>query len=84
LCPRAAMARLRAGRVREHPDPVGAGFVDSLACPGGNVTGFTQVEYSTSMKWLALLKQIAPGVTRVGVLRPAAVTPARESEHDCG
>jgi putative tryptophan/tyrosine transport system substrate-binding protein len=44
------------------PDPVGAGFVDSLARPGGNVTGFTQFEYSTSVKWLELLKHIAPGV----------------------
>ena len=51
------------------PDPVGAGFVDSLARPGGHVTGFTQFEYSTSVKWLELLKQIAPGVTRAGVLR---------------
>jgi putative ABC transport system substrate-binding protein len=51
------------------PDPVGAGFVDSLARPGGNVTGFTQFEYGTSVKWLELLKQIAPGVTRAGVLR---------------
>jgi len=50
-------------------DPVGAGFVDSLARPGGNATGFTQFEYSLSGKWLELLKQIAPGVTRVGVLR---------------
>ena len=51
------------------PDPVGAGYVDSMARPGGNVTGFTQFEYSTSVKWLELLKQIAPTVTRVGVLR---------------
>ena len=51
------------------PDPVGAGFVDSLGRPGGNATGFTQFEYSTSVKWLELLKQIAPGVTRVAVLR---------------
>ena len=51
------------------PDPVGAGFVDSLARPGGNITGFTQFEYATSVKWLELLKQIAPGVTRVAVLR---------------
>ena len=51
------------------PDPVGAGFVESLARPGGNVTGFTQSEYSMSVKSLELLKQIAPGVTRVGVLR---------------
>ena len=50
------------------PDPVGAGFVDSLARPGGNATGFLLYEYSISGKWLELLKQIAPGVTRVAVL----------------
>jgi putative ABC transport system substrate-binding protein len=50
-------------------DPVGAGFVDSLSRPGGNATGFVQFEYSLSGKWLELLKQIAPGVTRVAVLR---------------
>jgi putative ABC transport system substrate-binding protein len=50
-------------------DPVGAGFVDSLARPGGNATGFMSSEYSLSGKWLELLKQIAPGVTRVAVLR---------------
>jgi putative ABC transport system substrate-binding protein len=50
-------------------DPVGAGLVDSLARPGGNVTGFMSAEYSTSGKWLELLKEIAPGVTRVAVLR---------------
>jgi putative tryptophan/tyrosine transport system substrate-binding protein len=48
-------------------DPVGAGFVDSLARPGGNATGFMSYEYSLSGKWLELLKQIAPGVTRVAV-----------------
>ena len=53
-------------------DPVGAGFVDSLARPGGNVTGFMTVEYSFGGKWLEMLKQIAPNVTRVGVLRDAA------------
>jgi putative ABC transport system substrate-binding protein len=53
-------------------DPVGAGFVDSLARPGGNVTGFMTMEYSMSGKWLELLKQIAPGVTRVAVFRDAA------------
>jgi putative ABC transport system substrate-binding protein len=56
------------------PDPVGAGFVDSLARPGGNATGFTQYEYSTSGKWLELLKEIAPGVTRAAVIRDAAIT----------
>ena len=50
-------------------DPVGAGFVDSLARPGGNVTGFMSVEYSMGGKWLELLKQIAPGMTRAAVLR---------------
>ena len=50
-------------------DPVGAGFVESLARPGGNTTGFTQFEYDLSGKWLELLREIAPGVTRVGVLR---------------
>jgi putative ABC transport system substrate-binding protein len=55
-------------------DPVGAGFVNSLARPGGNATGFTQFEYTLSGKWLELIKQIAPGVTRVAVLRDPAVT----------
>jgi putative tryptophan/tyrosine transport system substrate-binding protein len=50
-------------------DPVGAAFIESLARPGGNATGFMTVEYSTSGKWLELLKQIAPGVTRAAVLR---------------
>jgi putative tryptophan/tyrosine transport system substrate-binding protein len=54
-------------------DPVGAGFVDSLAQPGGNTTGFIAFEYGISAKWLELLKQIAPGVTRVGVVRDAAI-----------
>jgi putative ABC transport system substrate-binding protein len=56
-------------------DPVGAGVVDSLARPGGNVTGFMIFEYSMSGKWLELLKQVAPGVTRAAVLRDA-VNPA--------
>ena len=50
-------------------DPVGAGFVESLSRPGGNATGFTQFEYSTSGKWLELLKEIVPRVTRAAVLR---------------
>jgi ABC-type uncharacterized transport system substrate-binding protein len=50
-------------------DPVGSGFVENLARPGGNTTGFMQFEYSLSGKWLELLKQIAPGVTRAAVLR---------------
>jgi ABC-type uncharacterized transport system substrate-binding protein len=53
-------------------DPVGAGFVASLAQPGGNATGFTQFEYGMSGKWLELLKQIAPGLKRAAVLRDAA------------
>jgi putative ABC transport system substrate-binding protein len=54
-------------------DPVGAGFVESLARPGGNITGFMQFEYSLSGKWLELLKQIAPSVARAAVLRDPAV-----------
>jgi len=53
-------------------DPVGAGFVQSLARPGGNATGFTTYEYSMSGKWVELLKQIAPHVTRVAVIRDPA------------
>jgi ABC-type uncharacterized transport system substrate-binding protein len=56
------------------PDPVGAGIVESLSQPGGNATGFLQFEYSLSGKWLELLKQIAPGVTRAAVLRDSAIT----------
>ena len=55
------------------PDPVGAGFVDSLARPGGNATGFTLFEYSIGGKWLELLKEIAPRMTRVAVVRDAAI-----------
>jgi putative tryptophan/tyrosine transport system substrate-binding protein len=55
-------------------DPVGAGFVDSLARPGGNTTGFISFEYGLSGKWLELLKEIAPGVTRVAVLRDSAIS----------
>ena len=54
-------------------DPVGAGFVASLARPGGNATGFTLFEYGLSGKWLELLKQIAPRVTRVAVLRDSTL-----------
>ena len=54
-------------------DPVGAGFVNSLARPGGNATGFTHFEYGISAKWLELLKQIAPNVTRAAVLRDPAI-----------
>jgi putative ABC transport system substrate-binding protein len=55
-------------------DPVAAGFVDSLARPGGNATGFMVLEYSLGGKWLELLKQIAPGVTRVAVLRDPGIS----------
>jgi putative tryptophan/tyrosine transport system substrate-binding protein len=51
------------------PDPVGSGFVESLARPGGNVTGFTPFEFGMSGKWLELLKEVAPRVTRAAVLR---------------
>jgi putative ABC transport system substrate-binding protein len=50
-------------------DPVGASFVDSMARPGGNATGFTNFEYSMGAKWLELLKEVAPGVTRAAVIR---------------
>jgi putative tryptophan/tyrosine transport system substrate-binding protein len=50
-------------------DPVNSGFVDSLARPGGNITGFVSMDFGIGAKWLEILKQIAPGVARVGVLR---------------
>ena len=53
-------------------DPVGAGFADSLAKPGGNATGFMTTEYGVAGKWLELLREIAPKVTRMGVLRDAS------------
>jgi len=56
------------------PDPVGAGFVDSLSRPGGNATGFVQFEYGLGAKWLELLKQIAPNITRTAILRDPAIT----------
>ena len=55
------------------PDPVGAGFVDSLARPGGNATGFIAYEYGLSGKWLEVLKEIAPIVTRAAVIRDPAL-----------
>jgi putative ABC transport system substrate-binding protein len=55
------------------PDPVGAGFVKSLSRPGGNATGFMMFEYSLCGKWLELLKEIAPRVTRAAVLRDPAI-----------
>jgi len=54
-------------------DPVGTGIVDSLSRPGGNATGFAQFEFSLSGKWLELLKQVAPGVTRAAILRDASL-----------
>jgi putative tryptophan/tyrosine transport system substrate-binding protein len=55
-------------------DPVGAGFVDSLAHPGGNATGFIAVEYGFGGKWLELLKQLVPGLTRVAVIRDPSIS----------
>ena len=55
-------------------DPVGAGFVTSLARPGGNVTGFASHEFGFPIKWLELLKQIAPGITRAAVLRDPSIS----------
>jgi putative tryptophan/tyrosine transport system substrate-binding protein len=54
-------------------DPVGLGFVDNMARPGGNITGFSAFEYGTSGKWLELLKQVATGVTRAAVVRDPAI-----------
>ena len=59
--------------------PVGAGFVDSLARPGGNITGFIAFEYSLSGKWLELLKEVAPRMTRVAVFREPTVRPGPAS-----
>ena len=56
-------------------DPVGSGFVESLSRPGGNATGFLLFEYDLCGKWLELLKEIAPGVTRAAVLRDATAIP---------
>jgi putative ABC transport system substrate-binding protein len=55
------------------PDPVGSGFVESLSRPGGNATGFMMFEYSLCGKWLELLKEIAPSITRAAVLRDPAI-----------
>jgi putative ABC transport system substrate-binding protein len=56
------------------PDPVGAGLVESLARPGGNITGFTSFDFGIGAKWLELLKEIAPNVTRAAVLRDPAIS----------
>ena len=55
-------------------DPVSGGFVASLAKPGGNITGFTNLDYGMGAKWVELLKEIAPYVTHVGVIRDPATT----------
>ena len=66
-------------------DPVGAGFVASLARPGGNTTGFMQLEYSIGTKWLELLKDAEPRVTRVAVLRdPTLASGKRPVRRDPG
>jgi putative ABC transport system substrate-binding protein len=59
-------------------DPVGSGFVESLARPGGNVTGFMVMEPTIASKWLELLKEIAPRVNRVAFLFNPATTPYRD------
>ena len=56
------------------PDPVGAGYVDSMARPGGNVTGFTPFEFGIGGKWLELLREVAPNVTRAGIVRDPAIS----------
>jgi len=56
------------------PDPVGAGYADSMARPGGNATGFSQFEFGIGAKWLELLKEIVPNVKRAGVIRDPAIT----------
>jgi putative ABC transport system substrate-binding protein len=56
------------------PDPVGAGYVDSLARPGGNVTGFSQFEFGIGAKWLELLKEIVPDLKGVGIIRDPTIT----------
>src|SRR5262249_47719879 len=56
------------------PDPVGSGYADSLARPGGNATGFAQYEYGIGSKWLQLLKELAPGLKQVGVIRDPTIT----------
>jgi putative ABC transport system substrate-binding protein len=70
-------------------DPVGGGFVDSLARPGGNITGFAAIEFGMNAKWPELLKQIAPRVKRVGVVgfitvQDRTLTPLVERFIDCG
>src|SRR5690242_7667066 len=56
------------------PDPIGAGYADSLAHPGGNATGFGQFEYGIGAKWLELLKEVAPTAKRAGIIRDPTIT----------
>jgi putative ABC transport system substrate-binding protein len=56
------------------PDPVGAGYAESMARPGGNITGFTPFEFGIVGKWLELLKEVAPHVTRAAIVRDAAIS----------
>jgi putative tryptophan/tyrosine transport system substrate-binding protein len=65
-------------------DPVDGGLVASLARPGGNITGFIQFEYSLAGKWMELLKEVAPGITRVGVLREPELMKRLVSERPYG
>src|SRR5262249_43443290 len=66
------------------PDPVGAGYVESLARPGGNITGFTPFEYGIGAKWLELLKEVAPSVTRVAAGEKARCkSRPRMNRRDC-
>ena len=58
-----------AGKAARCSNPVGAGFVDTMARPGGNATGFVSLEYGMSSKWLELIKEVAPRVSRVAVIR---------------
>ena len=74
---RACAGARASGRCADEPSRrVGAGYVASLARPGGNITGFTQFEYSLAGKWLQLLKEIAPGVTNVAIFRDPAAAAA--------
>src|SRR5215510_1225242 len=57
------------------PDPLGTGYIDSLSRPGGNATGFASFEYVIAGKWLELVKEIAPGLKRVAVLRDPGIAP---------
>src|SRR5262245_55876472 len=69
----AAGDRQDTGRIRGGRRPVGLGFVESLARPAGNITGFAALEFGVGAKWLELLKEVAPGVTRVAVLRDLTI-----------